>query len=562
MYADYLKYHEIAVYSSLKSLREALEKPEAIAASKAFGEEFAQLTNIVKVEPIEWAVVNDQVDMVAAKFRSLARECHGVVVAAYRCRVLGRALNSYLFALHQLETQLSVDWLVTPMGGGNYRMRRTKTGETWFSTQPVYDIWGADRNSTSARNRYPLMVPGEVIGLEPGEYPKFRLTKTFDVNEGVPYGLKSDNKIRPDQVTFGKDPVSTIRAVIPGSVVIVPDTEIGGTKTLYMEWTGAVRLDGLVFQGDDQAIVATENHHEVNEWQHFRDIALTNCELRGNWDARTNAQVNPAWPLNTKWGLFHYGIGRSAVDGPGFLVQNCKIHGINGEHCGYGHWFDSGSPTAVAALIEDCEMFWSKRTAHQWNPREGEEPIDVESKGTIIHRRVRVRDVCLESGGGGSAFSNSGNFTGELVYEKCDVELGGDPALHASVRDNVTGCLVSYMGDGVNPADQVTVKDCRFVVGAAWQGKGSARRPNISVSNTKQFSLLLETGKCMGQPAEIRSYPGAREALSLDLGTIGKLRLSASYPVFGAVVIAGTKHENYAAALNALAGLPNVEILP
>lgn len=477
-----------------------------------------------------------------------------------------RALFMFLHEVDRavLEAQTGYDWLVEPSGGGTYKITRKATGMVYSGIkEPIPTIMGSDRNSASAKNRYPLsgFQMGQVIALMPGEYPKFRVTRTIDINDGVQMGLDSDNKIRPDQVTFGKDPNTVIKALVPGTVFILPDTTVGGTKTLYIEWGGAVTFIGLIFIADDQAGIATENHHEVNEWQHFRNIEFIDCEIRGSWSAYTNE----GW--RSKWGLFTYGIGLSNDARPGFSWTGGSIHGIKEEHTNYNHWFNSGSPDLVAFHMQDVDLYHCGRTASQHSPREGEEPAGVESQGVVIYRDVRVRDVCLQSGGGGSAFTVAGNFVGRVSYQDCFVQLGCDEALAPDLRDRITGSIVAWMGEGAEgqPNDIIEILGGRYEVGLHYVGSGSARRPNVSISNTKHFRLISAPGKHGN--GLIWSHPGCSSTMRLDVLTIDKLTLDSKYEVRGDVYLDAQKFpdaENdgsgWKAALNVLAGNPKVEI--
>jgi len=306
----------------------------------------------------------------------------------------------------------------------------THTGETWdvFRDPLLSSVYGADRWSTAAKNRQPLIqarpVVGQKIKLMPGEYDSFRFTRTFDADPAkldpihwdgtrIIYGEKQDDKIQPHEITWGLDPMTHMYADNLGDVII------HGGRT-YHEWAGAIRLENLVFRGPtgngSAGITMTENHKDSQgEWQKMRDLEWINCEIDGEFSMFTNMGKT------NKWGHRSYMVGRSSRGDYGLKFVGCNFHGISEEHCIYTQLIlgtlPDGTPDedAKAVLIKDCTFMHAGRTACQFTARIGGTDED-HSYGYVRVENNWVEDVCVQDQGGGSAFSNNGNHRGLFEY--------------------------------------------------------------------------------------------------------------------------------------------------
>ncbi len=406
------------------------------------------------------------------------------------------------------------DWIVSPGDAGRWWIEDVRTQYLHPSTNPIPDIWGADRWSTSARNRQPRKRPGDVILLAPGDYPASRLTLTYDLPPGVAHGLRNSTKIPKGVPEFGLDPVTIIRSEVPGAARI--QAQGGSSKSLYIEWTGAVDFEWLTFLGGAMAAFATENPKlSQGEWQGFRDIRLLMCSVLGGWDP-----TKPGGAFST-WGVFTYEVGRSAGTGPGFVIRGGEIRGFE-EHAIYAHGVRGNSPEHEAVLIEDVKIRDCGRTAYQMASRTSEVPMSV---GGITLRRLDIADVCIIDGG--SAITLKGRLDGTVLIQECVVRLGANEDLDPSRRDNITGALVVHLAGGAGgiPTREVIVDRCVFVIGPR-TGKGSFRRPCVMVSGVGRFALL---------DSRVEVAPGGREALDFDPSSIGELALDRACEIRGDV---------------------------
>lgn len=566
------KLYPPVLYGTLRTWAEAFASTDLQskkACLKQYEEQLRAMIELYSVainEPNGMQLFQDQVEKVQDYLTPLVRLMKTTEEKAASVPHI-RALHVTIYEAQKAIVVYSQvwDWLVEPAGGEMFTITRRASGANYISKDPIGDIMGQDRNSTAARNNYPLsgFEMGQVIAIAPCQLKKFRITRTIDMKPGVTMGLDSDNKVRPDQTEFGRDDLTVIKALIPGTVEVQPDFEVGGTKTMYIEWGGSVLFVGITFIADDQAGIATENHHEENEWQHFRDIAFLHCHIKGDWSATTNTN---RW--KSKWGLFTNGVGLSKHHAtnklhPGFHWRGGSIGGIKEEHDIYGHWFSAGAPDRVAILIEDCDLYDCGRTASQDAPRENEEPAEMESMGIVWYRNVRAKNVCM--GDGGSAFTVHGNYLGKWILEDVKVELGCDPSVHPDIAQRVTGCVMAYMGSGAfgQKNDVVEIIGGHFEVGRHFQGAGSHRRENIGISNCKEFILRRNSaGEGMAW-----SHPGCREVARWDMSTIDLARLDSGYVMRGDFCLGSAKHPDpnndgagYKSALNALANDPKVII--
>ena len=239
-------------------------------------------------------------------------------------------------------------------------------------------------------------------------------------------------------------------------------------------------------------------------------------------------------------------MGQSARGVPGWIWIGGLIDGIKDEHGNYFH-----SPQGDI-LIEDLRIRWCGRTAFQIASRISEGPAGI---GDWTFRRVDVEDVCLQDGGGGSAFSFNGRNSGTIWLDQCKVYLGANPELAAPWNENITGALVIHAGsetDGL-PNGDVIVENCDFQVGPHYTGKGAARRGNIQVRECQSFTLINT------RVAQLGDNP--REALDIspDL-VVGQIVLDSSNEIVGECIWDGDKFPDYQTMLAAVAGHPKVSV--
>lgn len=422
------------------------------------------------------------------------------------------------------------DWVLDPNG-----YRDLSTGAYVSTGSPILDVYGADHWSTASRNRAELKTPGDVIELTPGDYQHFRITQSYDRR------CESQIVQGPSDVQFGADPQTVIRAQQRGTVSILPNP-VGGSQTTYLEWTGAVTFEGLDFVGDDTMGVGSENpaSKRFSYHQGFRDTWFFDCTLDGGFDFETSSGVK------NKWGILNYMMGRSAYAGPGWIWSGGSITGVFKEHANYFHNIQ-GDILLENLLIRHCG-----RTAFQMTNRIGEGPRGV---GNLTFRNLMVEDVCLQQGGGGSAFSFNGRHTGRIVLDNVAVRLGSSPDLASPWNNNITGALVVHAGGGTDdlPNGDIVVRNCDFQVGPYFTGKGSARRANIQVRECTSFSLLNT------RVAQLGTEP--REALDISPELVEeKIILDDDCKIVGACRWAGVEYPDYATMLDAVRNDPKVEI--
>ncbi len=422
------------------------------------------------------------------------------------------------------------DWVLTPSS-----CRNVATGETINTGSPVQDVFGADQWSSSGKNRPELKTPGDVIELTPGDYEHFRITMSYDRKPGV------ERVNSHSDYQFGIDPQTVIRASQPGTVRVQPNP-VGGSQTHYLEWGGAVTYEGLTFVGDDTMGVGSERPASLrwNFHQGFRDFWFYDCNLEGGFNFETNTGPD------CKWGVLTYEMGRSAYDKPGWIWSGGSITGIREEHANYFH------NVLGDILVENMTMKWCGRTAFQMANRIGEGPAGV---GDLTFRNVYVEDVCLQDGGGGSAFSFNGRHTGTILMDNVTVRLGANPNLHERWNQNITGALVIHAGEDTDdlPNGHVIVKDCDFQVGPHFVGKNSARRGNIQVDECMSFSLINT------RVAQLGNNP--REALDIEPDRVRDYMIfDDDCEIIGECIYDGDKFPDYQTMLNAIKNEPKVRI--
>lgn len=384
------------------------------------------------------------------------------------------------------------------------------TGASTPSEFSIQDVIGANRWSSSGKNRPRLCEPGDTLQCEEGEYRHFRFTHTYDEGGEV-------------------DPTITVKG-IGHETVIIPN-EVGGSQTCYLEWGGGVALRSLTLLGDDTAAFYTENPWS-KRWNGahpgFRDVLLHSVDI----DCGFNFETGNG-PRN-KWAVFGYGLGPSAYRAPGYVEENVHIRGVFHEH---GHYFHNsqggdgrsaggasspGSQGHGGMYFYRGSVIGAGRTAFQFTARQGEGPP---GSGNVYIGDYLIEDVCMNDGG--SAITIAGGHDGTFWLRNVVCKLGCNPDIHPDYADRVTGCVVAHRGGDSYPVKpRLVISGGRYVVGRENPGKGSFRRPSLNLGNLAYLRI---------EHAEVWSHPGTREALWIDLDSIDEVELCLSCDIRGDV---------------------------
>lgn len=250
------------------------------------------------------------------------------------------------------------------------------------------------------------------------------------------------------------------------STMLLPDLVVGSSDTLGF----APGAHDLVFKNmaltiDDRAGIKTVSGCGPN-------FTFENVTLAGSgWACDPNGWTDTS---NCKWGVHGY-------DTAGWTETNVNVYNVFQEH---SHYFHNVQGDHTFDHVNCC---WAGRTAWQFVNRMSEGKIGV---GKLTFRSCYVKDVCLEQGGGGYAFTFAGGCpTTDILIDGCNVQLGCDPALGIASRANITGCLVVSnpqesapgKGDGAYPGGihVMVVQNTTFEVGTVYPGSGSALRPTV-----------------------------------------------------------------------------------
>lgn len=424
-----------------------------------------------------------------------------------------------------------------------------ETGETWSSSTPVYDTMGGNHNSTAARNRPRKCKVGDTIVLQPGAYPETRMTW-----EETGLSVPCDPSV----------PWTTLMARRLGEVVFRPKA---GSKALYDEWRNwPICWKNIICEGGDPGAFMTENP-QANRWygNHpgFAPIRFENLKIDGSW----NAEVAGDPPDKNKWGSLGYvhGVGRTKEE-PGIECDGLEISGIWEEHAWYWHNLWSPHWDWIAARFRNFRIKHCGRTAFQHVARVNE---GLAGQGRVIVEDGMIEDVCLQSGGGGSALTVAGRHYGAFEFSRVRVRLGCNPRLAAPRNINITGALVVYLGEGSEniPTSDVVVDQCDFEFGEFFTGQGSARRPLVKIGNDASLDDPEKVDRKVVERATIKrsrlkGWPGMRETINISSPTsFGTLTLDSKNEVIGPCSFAGVKYPTYAEMLNAINTVPNVKIL-
>jgi hypothetical protein len=383
-------------------------------------------------------------------------------------------------------------WLVTPTD-----YTEVATGIKTNSTTPINDAWIK-------------AAPGDLIRLAPGSYDHFTLKK----------GSR----------TAGSEWVKIVGDLGGGSTILL--NPVGGSDSLFLEGRlNDLRLDLVRIQGDDRSALKTSNSSPpLSATGGARNVVIRGCELAGLFDPTTKVIDN------SKWGMHHY----ETAD---WSLIESTIRGITQEHCTYWH-----NPVGDH-LFRNCTFMHAGRTAIQMIARTGEGPV---GSGNVLIDRCYVEDVCLESGGGGSAFTFRGGMpTSSVTIQDTVVRLGCNAALDPSYGANITGALVvdeepNSGGSGITVypggTGEVHLNNFDSEVGLYYVGSGSAPRPNIRVL----VAGLLEINSLRAI-----QHPGANQT-ALEIGSnVGttKIHSSGTYNVVGKVRYHGVLYTDWATFL-------------
>ena len=215
-----------------------------------------------------------------------------------------------------------------------------------------------------------------------------------------------------------------------------------------------------------------------------RDIWLDRLEVTGLWDATAPVSTLP----RVKWLAHHYRTGS-------WIETWMSYWGCSDEHARYFHNIQ-GNHYFSGSMVK-----WCGRTALQVVNRMAENGTpEPEGYGDVTVEDETVEDVCLEQGGGGSAYTFRGGMKDSTVtLRRLTGRLGCDPDLHPSLRGRATGMVVVDSGPESSPGSgdaawpggtkAVYMPDCDFEVGTVYPGTGSAKRANVKIESCGLFSM-------------------------------------------------------------------------
>lgn len=428
-----------------------------------------------------------------------------------------------------------------------------------------YKVIGGNRNSTSAKNTPRLCAKnGDRILMEPNGGPNFRFT--YLVGDPVP--------------TDPTVPYTIIMGRRPGEWVVEPDPGEApfyhGVYHEHFDWP--VLVENLTIRKCANAGIGTENpaSGRFGGWpgthKGFAPIKYENLKIDGGWDAtkvplivdgKTVPLGQDGLPcVKLKWGMlgYHHGIGRSKEEA-GLTIDGLDISGVWEEHALYWHNALGTEWDYLAHSIRNFRIRHCGRTAFQYVARIGEGPA---GKGIIRIHDGYIEDVCLQSGGGGSAITMAGRHYGAFDLKGITVRLGCNQALAAPRNANITGALVVYCGQGSEniPTSDVVIDGCDFEFGQFYVGQGSARRPLVKIGNDGDRWEGKVVERFTLKNTRLKGWPGCRETLNISAPTsFGSLTLDSKNQITGPCVFAGTRYSDYDAMLVAIDGVAGVKVL-
>lgn len=427
------------------------------------------------------------------------------------------------------------------------------SGRSQSSNEPDVDLIGADRISTSSKNRDPLVDDDAVIQVVQGEYAMMhRASRSWMCTPGP----------------------ATVFRTLDGPVTWLPKPG-SGDKAYYVEFGGRLHFLGTeanphIFANSKVALFKSENRYS-SRWSpdnaeliNFDDVLVSWGIFDGGFDFRTDSG------FKTKWAVHTYGVSF-------WRFVDCVFANIHGEHGHYHQWVQPGLEGGPGMEVVRCKGFNLGRTFFQLKNRpflDGREMPDA--TGLVVLEGCDIIDTGLNDAG--SAITCSGH-GGPVFITDCTVSLGNDPTMPAipgtgkstPLNQRVAGALVLNQGknDG-QPAStwrrgrEVHIESFKAVVGTVWAGQGSWRRPAFEM---KYQDLVTIDG------LEITMGEGTREALDWDLdeksseGAVRELVINSKEPVFGDILVNGTPYndplrngEGWDKMVSAVRGFSNVTI--
>lgn len=344
-------------------------------------------------------------------------------------------------------------------------------------------------------------APGDELDLAAGDYRR--------------------QTLKPSRRPKLSDPVIIRGVPFNGITRILRDDTVGSTDALILK--SGVRdllLMDLELEVDDRAALKTEGPGGA------RHVELRGVRMVG----RGAGPSDPTWTDVGKWGAHHYAVGN-------WTEGECTVDRVFQEHAAYHHQL-AGNLTLANGLTSYCG-----RTRLQIVNRMAESgvPTSGPGRGDVLVQDDDVIDVCLEQGGGGSAYTFRGGMPDStIVLRRCSVRLGCDAQLAAPFRDNITGALLMDSspeskpgaGDAAWPGgtDELQIVDCDLEAGTIYPGKGSAFRPLVSIDAVNR--CILDGGRFVrrggrGQvPIALEFKAGCRELIVVRPPTevVGEIR--------------------------------------
>lgn len=261
--------------------------------------------------------------------------------------------------------------------------------------------------------------------------------------------------------------------------VISRDPEVGSSDTLLLK--SGVR--DLIIDGQGALLLAASRSGIKTEGPGgARKVWLKDMTVNGGWNVTGNSKPPP-----NKWLAHHYLTG-SWIES-GMVYTGCADEHARYFHNIQGNQFFSGN------LIS-----WCGRTALQIVNRVKEvDTMMPQGYGDVTVENEEVVDVCLEQGGGGSAYTFRGGMpSSTITMKRVSVRLGCDAALHKDLQGRATGALLMDSGPESNPGAgdmawpggtaALRCYDQDYEVGTVYPGVGSAKRPCVKVGAVKLFT--------------------------------------------------------------------------
>ena len=435
----------------------------------------------------------------------------------------GIAINNELQQIDPGEEPEAPDFIIDETSIVN-----AKTGDVkWCDKEQLTTVLGADRISTSAKNREPMVEgPGAVIHVEAGTYASMhRLSRSWPKREDP-----------PDQI------IAT-----GGNVLWMPKPDAGDIA-VYAEYNGKVHFLGSpgaqhIFKNATRALMKSENPFSVR-WgiphPGFYDMFFRYCIFNGGWDWQTLEG------FKGDWGRHDYGIDK-------WVFLNCLFHNQFDEHEGYSHQVMGEGLTILHSSYRNCG-----RAAEQIvnRPFEYTRP-QPDATGPFTMKHCKIVNTGLNDGA--SAITVKGH-SGQVTLKDIIIKQGCDPDLpdrpygksKIAIRDRVTGGLV-LEGAGIRKGKKVLIDNLYGEVGAVSTGQRPYKRP---------FFILKEQEFVELKALDILMHPGADVAIEYQIDTCDMVRFHAKmHAVKGKCRVGDVVYPTWAAMLKAIDGDSKVEVI-